>query len=1152
MSYIESVKNHCIEKNNFFSKKDHEKPQEEALKRMDELNKTLNDHDEKYNVYGCDDEYINKKGHPIKNYFVLQKGTAWIYTKKGTCHLNEMIREGAKCKMYFDIDMKDIHPLPKQSVKEFNRNKKREFDKIIIELMNKINYYIKSKNTDIDLSIIVLTSHAKSEEGYYTKLSAHIIYENVHVNNNDEMRHFVQQMKLKEDELELSKDLSKSLDENVYTKNRLFRCMLNTKIDKNIKLVYTNEYDDLTNYEYINDKKCFNDSLICNIDEENSYLFPVDNYVKKLKAKKQKIIKEKEIIDGKERIVERLLYDYPIKTIQKYANIISAKMFDKYIDWFTIGSNIFNCNSTDEGLKLWIKLSKRSKKYSEYEVEISCKNKWQNFNYYDAVSSFHYIKKLAQIANPKGYNQISIKDSFNIDEESDKIEINCEYLLGLKDKIKKTDSVLCKNIHKWVTDSDIKTLVLNSSYGSGKTVLLKKLYSEYNIKNILMVTFRVSLANEIQAVFHAFDFDSYLNDCAFNVTNYRYICSIDSIQKIKDNKYDLIVMDELESNLYQFHSSTMKNNKPYENFQILFDIIKKSEKLVCLDGDVGKRGLDYIKNFGNYIYMSNKMVKNTKIIKIVDDGVHFYNKIHEAIMSKKKIVIASQSATKLYSIFKKYSKDKDHYLLKDFKSMFNDPSEPDELDKPDDEPDKEIENKKETKTYNNFNVVMHTSKSDDKIKQAMKDDLNELWENADILLYSPTISAGVSFDKTHFDLLFVILSQKSCHARDLIQMMCRVRKFGSNEVLIFTNKLKYNPLYDYKFATFDDFSQKIMNDLYQDQNKKVEMLPYYINYIHNEVEKYNSNEKLFIATLIKDLRLKGHEVKFCSMKYGDGNESDIDKLYSCATKKLLMQALPPACIWDNLSLSKIDELQQTELTMDEKMSITRHYAIIDLTNSVDDKRKNVYCKQYKTLCEDKEGNKDEIKKLISEENEILESFYNKIYYIKNFRTLTRYTDETLRQTFSNYFNTKHNDGTTNHKKLMVAQKLNTIEGIMKLFNFSISNNTSNIVESTVFKNIAQLLNMNSVKSDFELNDLTQKNICETINGVVDNTCKNYRAFIGLINSILGCYCLKIERKQTSTRVNKKVTMITKYEIKRDNQYCKLIDIIMKCNEPIVE
>jgi len=35
------------------------------------------------------------------------------------------------------------------------------------------------------------------------------------------------------------------------------------------------------------------------------------------------------------------------------------------------------------------------------------------------------------------------------------------------------------------------------------------------------------------------------------------------------------------------------------------------------------------------------------------------------------------------------------------------------------------------------------------------------WSNADVVIYSPTIEAGVSFDRVHFDRLYGIMC-KSC------------------------------------------------------------------------------------------------------------------------------------------------------------------------------------------------------------------------------------------------------------------------------------------------------------------------------------------------------------------------------------------------------
>ena len=61
-----------------------------------------------------------------------------------------------------------------------------------------------------------------------------------------------------------------------------------------------------------------------------------------------------------------------------------------------------------------------------------------------------------------------------------------------------------------------------------------------------------------------------------------------------------------------------------------------------------------------------------------------------------------------------------------------------------------------------------------------------------MLIYSPTIEAGVDFDKEHFDKCYGKMSDGSTSVRAFSQIIHRVRQFDSDEVLIYIGNLFYS------------------------------------------------------------------------------------------------------------------------------------------------------------------------------------------------------------------------------------------------------------------------------------------------------------------------------------------------------------------------
>ena len=63
-------------------------------------------------------------------------------------------------------------------------------------------------------------------------------------------------------------------------------------------------------------------------------------------------------------------------------------------------------------------------------------------------------------------------------------------------------------------------------------------------------------------------------------------------------------------------------------------------------------------------------------------------------------------------------------------------------------------------------------------------DVNQTWLNYTVVMYSPTITAGISFEQKHFDKVFCYFTNMSCDVLSCIQMIGRVRDVGDREINI--------------------------------------------------------------------------------------------------------------------------------------------------------------------------------------------------------------------------------------------------------------------------------------------------------------------------------------------------------------------------------
>jgi len=77
--------------------------------------------------------------------------------------------------------------------------------------------------------------------------------------------------------------------------------------------------------------------------------------------------------------------------------------------------------------------------------------------------------------------------------------------------------------------------------------------------------------------------------------------------------------------------------------------------------------------------------------------------------------------------------------------------------------------------------LLHTSKTADAVK-AMLIDVDALWSSKRVVVYTPTISAGVDFSTEHFDRMYLYLCPGSAAPMGALQMTGRVRHLVDTDV----------------------------------------------------------------------------------------------------------------------------------------------------------------------------------------------------------------------------------------------------------------------------------------------------------------------------------------------------------------------------------
>ena len=298
--------------------------------------------------------------------------------------------------------------------------------------------------------------------------------------------------------------------------------------------------------------------------------------------------------------------------------------------------------------------------------------------------------------------------------------------------------------------------ILKAEKGIGKTNKVIEYIKKHNPKRVLYVSFRKSLSRNIERRFniHGFDFKVYL-DIKGKINEDRIICQVESLQRVELSKFDLIILDEFEQIIKQFTSS---NSNAYRSYVRYESLLNAASKIVIMDADICNESLISIRRIigddrqillQNNTYTKKFNIEYTTCEETIRDHMAY------SLYNNKKIIIATN-----------VNKYRDNELVEYLKKCRY-PLHHRGWSK-----EEHLRRCKESEPK----ILLYTEET--LSKQNVKDtltDVNSTWVNYDVVIYSPSIQSGVSFEKEHFDEVYGIFTNNTNSYLDCSQMLHRVR-----------------------------------------------------------------------------------------------------------------------------------------------------------------------------------------------------------------------------------------------------------------------------------------------------------------------------------------------------------------------------------------
>ena len=398
----------------------------------------------------------------------------------------------------------------------------------------------------------------------------------------------------------------------------------------------------------------------------------------------------------------------------------------------------------------------------ENDMEYRIIHKYLYIENYDKFDEYLFKFNITNInLEKKNYlpsilnNDVIINEKYNLNESILNYTVNMKCFninTNIKQIIKEDKYI--NNIEF----NNCNTIFIKSRMGSGKSTATVNYIKNNNIKSFLIFSCRRTLTYSIYEK---------LKDNNINVDNYliskkniklseQLIISPDSIDKIEFplRKFDLIWIDEGVSFMYYLgnYLYTNKNN----NIKLIIEwLIKNCNKLLITDADFDFNIINYYLYFrniskSNYIIYKNKIKNNTYNIYDTEDTILKQLKID--IINKKKLYICCDTLNKSKKLYEYINSLKTNNTI----FLYN----------------SETENKYEKLMYN----------------------VNDFWNNYDIVIVSPKVVFGVDFNLEYFDYVYGFYKCTTLTVRESIQQLNRIRTIKMQQINLIIYKKKKNNL----------------------------------------------------------------------------------------------------------------------------------------------------------------------------------------------------------------------------------------------------------------------------------------------------------------------------------------------------------------------
>lgn len=519
-----------------------------------------------------------------------------------------------------------------------------------------------------------------------------------------------------------------------------------------------------------------------------------------------------------------------------YDRVTNTKLLNLWVEWSKKASKIY----TNEGyqcVKYWQTMKVRNIEQPRFSVGFLKKMASFYHSCY-SIDTFHYLKLKSKLFDLDDenfafdyihkYNIPNQNQDIIIDRRKSENKPNQQTIVSCIEN-KKVKILKKKTFEKYCRPLDFDNfdvVVSQAPMGSGKTHQIKESLKKFQFNRIIILSPRQTFAREKAAEFKSIspDFvhykDKHLKEKKDWISEDKLVVQVESLHHLRKGEvnlqYDLVVLDEIESILTQFSSTTHED--VISSFYIFFNILEKSKHIIMSDAFLTNRTLELCKGIKERrpnlhikldMNLFNPNGHITSNILDVSKNIHdigraqkkFINHLKSLLQEKKKVCVVVSS-----KLFK----------------------------------DKIIEEIIQSGVIADNSILSydrHTSDLDIDDLQNVKSIWNQ--EQIYLVIYTTKITVGINFDIPNvFDTIMIYGSSYCPIVRDIMQAHFRVRNIKERNIYVVLNCCKACQNFE---ESIKDYLIHINSHFMNNHNKKNKQSP--ILNLYMNICEYNALEE---------------------------------------------------------------------------------------------------------------------------------------------------------------------------------------------------------------------------------------------------------------------------------------------------------------------